>query len=72
MSLRFRLVFAAIALGQVFVVLGFVADREYDLRSGGEVVLQALPVDPRSLFQGDYAILTYEISRPRLEWRQSR
>ncbi len=64
MSLRFRLIFAAIALGQVFVVLGFVADREYDLRSGGEVVLQALPVDPRSLFQGDYAILTYEISRP--------
>ena len=66
MSLRFRLVFAAIALGQVLVVLGFVADREYDLRSGVEVVLQALPVDPRSFFQGDYAILRYEISRPPL------
>ncbi len=64
MSPRFRLVFAAIALAQLFVVLGFIADREYDLRSGREVVLQALPVDPRSVFQGDYAILTYEISRP--------
>ena len=69
MSLRFRLIFAAIALGQVFVVLGFIADREYDLRSGREVVLQAIPVDPRSVFQGDYAVLTYEISRPPREMK---
>lgn len=64
MSLKFRLAFLAIALGQVFLLLGLIGDREYTLRKGTEVVLETLPVDPRSLFQGDFAILRYEISRP--------
>ena len=40
-----------------------VATSEVALRTGTEVVLQTVPVDPRSLMQGDYAILDYEISR---------
>ena len=37
--------------------------REAALRTGTEVVLQTVPVDPRSSsLQGDYAILDYEIA----------
>ncbi len=64
MSLKFRLVFLAIVLGQVFLLLGLIGNREYTLRTGTEVVLETLPVDPRSPFQGDFAILRYEISEP--------
>ncbi len=31
--------------------------------TGTQVVLATMPVDPRSLFQGDYVILNYKISR---------
>ena len=62
MSLKFRLAFLGIVVAQVFLLLGLIADREYTLRTGTEVVLQTVPIDPRSLFQGDYAILGYEIS----------
>ena len=64
MSLKFRLTFGAIVLAQVLLLIGVIGQREYSLRHGTEVVLQIRPVDPRSLFQGDYAILAYEISRP--------
>jgi len=36
---------------------------EQILHYGTKVVLKTAPVDPRSLFQGDYVILNYEISR---------
>ncbi len=45
------------------ILLGFVGVREYRLQTGTEVVLKTVPVDPRSLLQGDYAILRYEIGR---------
>ena len=64
MSLKFRLAFGAIVLAQVFLLIGLIGQREYSLRHGTEVVLETRPVDPRSLFQGDYAVLLYEISRP--------
>ena len=38
-------------------------DRVALLRSGREVVLPIVPVDPRSLFRGDYVILSYPFSR---------
>ena len=63
MSLKFRLAFGAIVLAQVLLLIGVISQREYSLRHGTEVVLQTRPLDPRSLFQGDYAILAYEISR---------
>ena len=33
-------------------------------QTGERIVLQTVPVDPRSLLQGDYAILNYEIGIP--------
>jgi len=36
--------------------------KEYTLNSGTVVVLQTVPVDPRSLLQGDYVVLRYKIS----------
>lgn len=40
----------------------FVWEREQRVRNGSDVVLEVVPVDPRSLFQGDYVILGYPIS----------
>lgn len=54
--------FWIVAAGQLVFLLGFIAVKEIALRTGTEVVLQTVPVDPRSLMQGDYAILDYEIA----------
>ena len=62
MSPRFKLAFLAIVVAQVFLLLGLIGDREYTLRTGTDVLLTTVPVDPRSLLQGDFAILGYEIS----------
>ena len=58
-----RTAFWAIVAAQLVFLVGFIGVREVALRTGTEVVLQTVPVDPRSLMQGDYAILDYEISR---------
>lgn len=52
----------AVAALQLIVLGFFVWDREHRVRHGVEVVLPVVPVDPRSLFQGDYVILSYDIS----------
>ena len=62
MSRRFKLAFLAIVAAQVFLLLGLIGEKEYTLRTGTEVVLQTVPIDPRSLLQGDFAILDYEIA----------
>lgn len=47
-----------------FVIIGtFVFHKEYTLRTGKEVLLKTVPVDPRDLFRGDYVILRYDISQ---------
>ena len=53
--------FFALVAAQVIGLAIFAAVREAGLR-GTEVILQTAPVDPRSLLQGDYAILDYEIA----------
>ena len=58
-----RIAFFAVVAGQLIFLIGFIAVKETALRVGTEVVLQTVPVDPRSLLQGDYAILDYEIAR---------
>ncbi len=57
-----RIAFWIVVAGQLAFLLGFIAVKEVALRTGTEVVLQTVPVDPRSLLQGDYAILDYEIA----------
>jgi uncharacterized membrane-anchored protein len=43
-------------------VNGLIAHKESVLRSGRRVLLRLAPVDPRSLMQGDYMILRYELA----------
>ena len=46
----------------LLIFSGFIAYKEYTLRTGTEVTLKTVPVDPRDLFRGDYVVLNYEIS----------
>ena len=57
------ILFFTVVVAQVAGLLAFTGVREAALARGREVVLQTVPVDPRSLLQGDYAILVYEIAR---------
>ncbi|HII93835.1 MAG TPA: hypothetical protein HA262_17255 [Methanosarcina sp.] len=51
----------------LLIFSGFIAYKEYTLRTGTEVLLKTLPVDPRDLFRGDYVTLNYEISNLNME-----
>ncbi len=53
---------AAVAAVQTAAIGWMVWDRIQLIRHGREVVLPIVPVDPRSLFRGDYVILSYPIS----------
>ncbi|MCX7173033.1 MAG: GDYXXLXY domain-containing protein [Proteobacteria bacterium] len=52
---------------QVAALAAMIADKQWTLNTGTPVVLQTEPVDPRSLFMGDYARFAYPISRLRLD-----
>lgn len=54
---------ALVALAQAGVLVWMVAGRERLLTTGREITLDVKPVDPRSLFRGDYVILGYDISQ---------
>lgn len=54
--------FLGIGIFWLVILVGFVAVKEYTLRTGTEVLLKLRPVDPRDLFRGDYVILSYDIS----------
>ena len=56
------ILFFAVVAVQVVGLVAFAGVREVALTEGREITLQTAPVDPRSLFQGDYAILDYEIA----------
>lgn len=59
---RFAAALAAVALVQSLALCWMVYDRVSLIATGREIVLETVPVDPRSLFRGDYVILNYEIS----------
>jgi len=44
-------------------LVSMVAKKQYTLNTGALVVLKTTPVDPRSLFRGDYVRLNYDINR---------
>ena len=58
---------ALLVLVQIAALAAMIADKQWTLNTGTPVVLQTEPVDPRSLFMGDYARLNYQISRLRLD-----
>ncbi len=62
MSQKFRVAFFAIVAAQMVLLLAMIGVKEYTLRTGTTVVLQTVPVDPRSLLQGDFVILQYKIA----------
>jgi uncharacterized membrane-anchored protein len=55
---------ALLAIGVLWLAIigGIVGIKECTLRTGQEILLKTVPVDPRDLFRGDYVILSYEIS----------
>lgn len=58
---------AAVALAQTAVLAYMVIDRVQLLRTGREITLPIVPVDPRDLFRGEYVRLGYEINRVPVE-----
>jgi len=62
MKLYQKILFPVIVASQI-AVLGFmITKQELLLTRGTKVLLKCQPIDPRSLFSGDYVILNYEIS----------
>jgi len=47
---------------QTAVLLSIIAIRQWTLNTGDIITLKTTPIDPRSLFSGDYVILNYEIN----------
>ncbi|MCL2154428.1 MAG: GDYXXLXY domain-containing protein [Leptospirales bacterium] len=58
-----KILFPIIVAAQLFVLVFMIAKQELLLANGAKVLLKCEPIDPRSLFSGDYVILNYEISR---------
>ena len=55
---------ALLVAGAQTAALGYMIEsRASILRSGRDVLLKTVPVDPRDLLRGDYVILSYDISR---------
>ncbi len=65
MSRKLRVV-AVIAV-QTFVLAYMIGMKQWTLNTGTPIVLETEPIDPRSLFQGDYVRLNYKISNLSLE-----
>lgn len=54
--------FLLIGIFWFVIIFGFVAVKEFTLKTGKEILLKTIPIDPRDLFRGDYVVLRYEIS----------
>jgi uncharacterized membrane-anchored protein len=52
----------AVVVIQLGVLIGVYLNAVYPLWSGREILLKTTPVDPRSLFRGNYARLSFDIS----------
>jgi uncharacterized membrane-anchored protein len=53
----------AVALAQTAVLAWMVIDRVQLIKTGREIVLPIVPVDPRDLFRGEYVRLGFPINR---------
>lgn len=51
-----------VAAIQFLLLCGMVAGKQYTLNTGEQVLLETQPIDPRSLFRGDYVVLNYTIN----------
>ena len=57
-----KILFPIVVAAQLFVLVFMIAKQELLLANGAKVLLKCEPIDPRSLFSGDYVDLNYEIS----------
>lgn len=55
--------FIACTLGVLSILNWMIVDKELLLDSAQSIYLELAPVDPRSLMQGDYMVLAYEVTR---------
>ena len=55
-----------VALVQMMILISMVTVSALPLWTGKEVKIKTIPVDPRSLFRGNYALLRYDISEIQL------
>jgi uncharacterized membrane-anchored protein len=58
---RILLMLAIIAAAQTSVLAGMIIGRVRLLKTGREIVLPIIPIDPRDLFRGEYVRLGYDI-----------
>ncbi|MFQ5953689.1 MAG: GDYXXLXY domain-containing protein [Kiloniellales bacterium] len=61
--MRLALGLVAIAVLQSAVLVAMIGVKQWTLATGTPVLLETEPVDPRSLFRGDYVRLNYAIGR---------
>jgi uncharacterized membrane-anchored protein len=61
------LALGALALAQTAVLAGMVIDRVRLLRTGREITLPVVPVDPRDFFRGEFVRLGYDVGRVPLQ-----
>ncbi|MBI3527142.1 MAG: GDYXXLXY domain-containing protein [Betaproteobacteria bacterium] len=54
-------------LVQTLILLAMIGMRQWTLATGIPVILETQPIDPRSLFSGDYVRLNYKVSDLKLE-----
>lgn len=52
---------------QSLVLVTMIAVKQCTLETGTPVLLETVPIDPRSLFRGDYVRLNYAVSRLKLD-----
>jgi uncharacterized membrane-anchored protein len=57
-----KIVILIIGFLWIAVAVGVIASKQYTLRTGTDVLLETVPVDPRDFLRGDYVILRYKIS----------
>lgn len=67
MSKNRKILFFCIVIAQIVFLGSIIFQRLSILSRGTTIVLKCEPVDPRSLFSGDYVELNYEISRLHLK-----
>lgn len=70
MSSRQKLIFALCVVLQVMVIVIMVTRKQAVIAFGKQIVLKTNPVDPHSLFRGDYARIRTAIHTPEISnWR---
>ncbi len=65
MNIWLKIIFLVVV--QIGALAAMIADKQWTLNTGAPVVLKTVPVDPRSLFMGDYARLAYPINQLHLD-----